>query len=60
MSRQSSLGIICIVFNCCPVCDNTNLGINLNLLIKSLFYVPKKSKQKRVVKKPQEPKKLLT
>ena len=28
------LGYMCIVIICCPVCDITNFGINLNLFIK--------------------------
>ena len=40
------LGNVCIPIVCFPSCDVINFEINLVLLIKSLFYMNKKSKQK--------------
>ena len=37
---------MCIAIVCLPSCDVINVGINLIFLIKSIFYMPKKSRQK--------------
>ena len=38
------LGNMSIVIICCPVCGAMYIEINLSFLIKSLFYISKKSK----------------
>ena len=37
---------ICAIIICCTVCDTINFEINNSFLIKTFFYITKKSKQK--------------
>ena len=40
------LGNICFRTDCSPICDVTKFEINLFFLIKSFYYITKKSRQK--------------